>query len=253
MATPVSAATRDRWSRASPRDVTNSSQANGRASTNVMSRPAVTDASVTTVVNVTMPMGIDVRAKPASPTRRRTGRHGRSTSNFTVTACAVRTTDSRAPTRVLERGCSPPIRGRRRPEWWIGAIRHRQLPTARRPPALGRPRPDCLRRRPPGRRIAAGDRVHARRRAPHHLLPARPPRHAGPRRSRHHDVPVVLGLRGAVARRGLGRGPGRPRPPGRCDARRQPAPAAGLGAIDSGRTCRRPAPRSSATASWPCT
>ena len=61
---------------------------------------------------------------------------------------------------------------------------------------------DCVRRRPPGRRIAAGHRVHARRRAPHHLLPARPPRHAGPRRPRRHDVPVVLGLRGAVARRG---------------------------------------------------
>ena len=224
------------------------------AKTNVTSRPTVTERSVTTVVKTTMAIGHRRQVVAGlCRTRRRRGRHGRSRSNFTVTACASgRRTPGRPPVS-LERGCTPPIRGRLRPEWWIGAIRHRQLPTARRPAALGRPRPHCLRRRPPGRRIAAGHRVHARRRAPHHLLPAGPPRHAGPRRPRHHDVPVVLGLRGAVARRGA-RARSWP-PTGARPVRRGSATCASgwAGATGSGRSSRPPARRSSATASWPCT
>ena len=61
---------------------------------------------------------------------------------------------------------------------------------------------DAFRDRAARRRHVAGHRVHARRRAAHDLLPARPARDAGPRRPRRDHVPQLLGVRGAVARRG---------------------------------------------------
>ena len=102
-------------------------------------------------------------------------------------------------------------------------------------------------------RRAALAALHARRRAPHRVLPARPPADPGPPGPRHHLLPLLLGVRGDVARRGHRPGARGPRRGGGCAAHRRAAPRSPAPPGGHARSAPSPRPPSRAGPSSPCT
>ena len=178
-------------------------------------------------------------AGPAVRRRRAQGRGGdrRAHASATWTSAAPR-----RPRRWWARAGRPTGRGelkwRGREGAGDGAEAHDRLRPRPLPAGLEEARP--LRARlgghpqpPPRRRRRDVHALHDGHRDPHGDLPARPAGHAGGQRPADHRLPRLLGLRGAVARRGLlglparvrDRGAGRAQAARRLDADAHPGQA----------------------------